>query len=84
MRFERESKCDLNNFFSHCIVLITSLCLHQAAPFLTFKSHENVCKNHDYWHMIIPEEDKNILKYNQDRKSLKTLSRYLGRQRIAA
>ena len=34
--------------------------------------------------MIIPEEDKNILKYDQDRKSLKTLSRYLGRQRIAA
>ena len=34
--------------------------------------------------MIIPEQDKNILKYNQDRKSLKILSRYLGRQRIAA
>ena len=35
-------------------------------------SQENVCKNNDYHHTIIPEED-NILKYNQDKKSLKAL-----------
>ena len=36
-------------------------------------SQENVCKNNDYCHMIIPEEDNNTLKYNQNKKSLKAL-----------
>ena len=31
------------------------------------KSHENVCKDHDYCHMVIPEEDNNIFKYHQDK-----------------
>ena len=35
------------------------------------KSHENVCKDYDYCHMVMSEECKNILKYNQDKKSLK-------------
>ena len=45
-------------------------------PFITeskLKLHENVCKHHNYYLMIIPEEDNNILKYNQDKKFLKTL-----------
>ena len=33
---------------------------------------KNVWKDRDSCHMIIPEEDKNILKCNQDKKCLKT------------
>ena len=29
-----------------------------------FKSHENVCKDHDYCHMTIPQGNNNALKYN--------------------
>ena len=35
------------------------------------KLHENVCKD-NYCHVIKPEKDMNKLKYNQDKKSLKT------------
>ena len=38
------------------------------------KPHENVCENHDHCHMVMPKEGKNILKYNQDKKSLRTPS----------
>lgn len=37
-----------------------------------FNSHEKVYKDHDYCHMVIPEKDKIILIYKQERKSLKT------------
>ena len=33
--------------------------------------HENVSKHHNFCYTI-PEESKNILKYNQDKNSLKT------------
>ena len=33
------------------------------------KSREIICIDHDYYHMIMHDEDKNILKYNQDNKS---------------
>ena len=36
------------------------------------KSLGSVCKNHDYCHMVMLEEDKNVLKYNQDQKYFKT------------
>ena len=36
-----------------------------------FKS-QSVCKNHDYCHMVMLEEGKNIFRYNQDKKCLKT------------
>lgn len=36
------------------------------------KSLENIWKDNHYYHMIMPEEDNNILKYNKDKKSLKT------------
>lgn len=36
------------------------------------KLHENVCKDHNCCHMVLLEEDKNVLKYNQDKISLKT------------
>ena len=30
-----------------------------------------MCKNHDYGHIVMPWERKNILKYNQNKKSVK-------------
>ena len=35
------------------------------------KPHENICKHHDYCCVILPEEGKNIVQYNQDKKNLK-------------
>ena len=35
--------------------------------------YENVYKDHDYGHIIISEEGKNIVNHNQDKKYLKTL-----------
>ena len=37
------------------------------------KKHKNVCENHDYCYVEIPEEDNKILKYNQGKKSMKVL-----------
>ena len=31
------------------------------------KKHENVCKNHDYCYVEIPNEDSKILKYNHEK-----------------
>ena len=38
-------------------------CLYSIRTESKLKSHENVCKDHDYCHIIMPEEDNNILKY---------------------
>ena len=35
------------------------------------KKNENVCRNHDFCHVTIPDEDSKILKYNPGEKSLK-------------
>ena len=35
------------------------------------KKHENVCKNHDYCYIEMPNEDNKILKYNHGEKSMK-------------
>ena len=32
------------------------------------KKHKNVCKNHDYWYVEMPEDDNKILKYNHGEK----------------
>ena len=32
------------------------------------KKHKNVCENHDYCYVEIPEEDNKILKYNHGEK----------------
>ena len=37
-----------------------------------FKSHENVCIDHEYCHMM-SKEDKNILKFYEDKQSFKTV-----------
>ena len=42
-------------------------CLYCFYPFTTkyvLKKHENVCKNHDYCYVEIPDKDNNKLKYN--------------------
>ena len=47
-------------------------CLNCPRSFRTeneLKIHENVCKNHDYCHIEMPEKSKNILKYNHGEKS---------------
>ena len=35
------------------------------------KKHKNVCENHDYCYVEMPEEDNKILKYNHGEKSMK-------------
>ena len=35
------------------------------------KKHEKICKDHDFCHAKMPEEDNKILKYNPGKKSLK-------------
>ena len=35
------------------------------------RKHERLCDNHDYCNIVMPTEDKNILKYNHGEKSLK-------------
>ena len=35
------------------------------------KKHKNVCKNHDYCYVEMPEQDNKKLKYNQGEKSMK-------------
>ena len=35
------------------------------------KKHKRLCGNHDYCHITIPKEDKNILKYHHGEKLLK-------------
>ena len=50
-------------------------CMNYLCSFRTeskLKLHENVCKDHNCCHMVLLEEDKNVLKYNQDKISLKT------------
>ena len=35
------------------------------------KKHERICKDHDFCHVKMPNEDNKILKYNPGEKSLK-------------
>ena len=37
-----------------------------------FKKHENVCENHGYCYVEMPEKYNKILKYNQGEKSMRT------------
>ena len=45
-------------------------CFHSYRTLNKLKKHERVCNNHDYCHVDMPEEDKNILKYHHGDKSL--------------
>ena len=47
------------------------LWVHQI-KMLTTTSHENVCNDHDCCLSVMSVQEKTILKYNQDKNSLKT------------
>ena len=46
-------------------------CFHSYSTENRLKKHENVCKNHDYCYVEMPNEDNKILKYNHGEKSMK-------------
>ena len=46
-------------------------CFYSYRRLNKLKKHERVCNNHDYCHVDMPEEGKNILKYSPGDKSLK-------------
>ena len=49
-------------------------CLNYFNPYSTkekLKQHRNVCENHDYCYVEMPEKDNKILKYNYGEKSMK-------------
>ena len=48
-------------------------CFHSYRTKERLKKHEKVCKDHDYCHVKMPDEDKKILKYNTGEKSLEIL-----------
>ena len=45
-------------------------CLYSFRTGSYVMSPKNWCKNHDYCHIIMPKEDYNNLKYNQDKEFL--------------
>ena len=46
-------------------------CFHSHSTKEKIKKHRNVCQNHDYCYLEIPEKDNKILKYNYGEKSMK-------------
>ena len=48
-------------------------CFHSYRTLNKLKKHEKICNNHDYCHIDMPEEDKNILKYSPGDKLLKAV-----------
>ena len=48
-----------NNGDFHCLG-----CLHSYRTDNTLKKHERLCETHYYCGIVVPAEDKNILRYN--------------------
>ena len=46
-------------------------CFHSYRTKNRLKKHEKICKDHDFCHVKMPDEDNKILKYNSVEKSLK-------------
>ena len=46
-------------------------CLHSSGAANKLKSHEGLCKDHDYCQVKLPEAHNNILKFNHEQKSLR-------------
>ena len=46
-------------------------CFHSYTSKRKLKKHERVCKYHDFYDTIMPDEDNKTLKYNPAEKSLK-------------
>ena len=47
-------------------------CFHAYRTKNKLETHKKVCENHDYCHVEMPNEDNNIIKYNQGEKSIKS------------
>ena len=52
-------------------------CFHSYRTENKLKTHECVCKNHNYWYVEMPNEDSKILKCNHGEKSMKVPIYYL-------
>ena len=46
-------------------------CLHSYRTKSKLKKHEKICKNHDFFHLKMPDVDKDILESKPGKKSLK-------------
>ena len=55
-----------NNGDFHCLG-----CLHSYRTDNTLKKHERLCETHYHCGIVVPAEDKNILRYNHGENSLK-------------
>ena len=51
--------------------------LHSFRSKNALKNHERLCNDHDYCEIIMPQKDKNILKYYSGTKSLKWHTQYI-------
>ena len=49
----------------YCLIFSSSFRTENA-----LKNHENVCRDYDYCHIQMPNEENNILKYNLGEKSM--------------
>ena len=46
-------------------------CFHSYSTKDELKNHKDVCENHDFCYVEMPEKDSKILKYNNEEKSMK-------------
>ena len=46
-------------------------CFHSYTTRQKLERHQKICKDHDFYHVQMPDEDNKILKYNHGEKSLK-------------
>ena len=46
-------------------------CFHSYTTINNIKKHQKICKDHDFCHVKMPNENNKILKYNPGKKSLK-------------
>ena len=47
------------------------ICFHSYTTKKRLEKHERICKDHDFCHVKMPDENNKILKYNPGEKSLK-------------
>ena len=47
-------------------------CFHAYRTENKLKKHKKICENHDYCHVEMPNEDNQIIKYNQGEKSIRS------------
>ena len=58
-------------------------CPHSFRTEGKLKSHQHVCKNHDYYNIKIPVARNKILKCSQNHKSMKNLCHLHGQRMFA-